>query len=89
LRWYINGAPAGSDAFAEIPTPSTQAVQIGSRFGSSDFFNGLIDDVAIFSVALTESDIEDIVTKGLSDALGMTAVSPSGKLVTTWSKIKK
>jgi len=87
LRWYINGAPAGSDAFAEIPTPSTQAVQIGSRFGSSDFFNGLIDDVGLFNIALSETDIPDLMDNGLSSITA--AVSPSGKLTTTWAALKK
>ena len=51
-------------------------------------FNGAIDEVAVFKVALTENDVKRITDKGLERALGMTAVSPSGKLTTTWSTIK-
>jgi hypothetical protein len=46
------------------------------------YFNGLIDEVAIFNVALEKSDIQAIMK-------GFWAVEPSaGKLTTTWSSIK-
>ena len=48
-------------------------------------FNGTIDDVAIFNVALTQDDIKSIATKGLISAL---AVSPAGNLAATWAAIK-
>jgi hypothetical protein len=44
--------------------------------------------VGVFNQALTEDDVERVMTKGLEKALGLTAVSPSGKLTTTWSFIK-
>ena len=62
---------------------------LGNIVGVSDsgrFFDGLIDDAGIFNVALTVDEINDIMSKGLS---GITAVSPSGKLATTWSELKK
>ena len=55
--------------------------------GDGDFYGGLMDDVVIFNVILTEDDINDIMKQGLK-RMG-TAVSPSGKLATTWSEIKK
>ena len=58
---------------------------IGSRGGTGDFFSGSIDEVAIFNVALSQDDIELLMTKGFEKA---SAVSPSGKLATTWAKIK-
>ena len=51
-------------------------------------FNGTIDEVAVFNVPLTADDIKVIMTRGLSEALGMTAVSSEGKLATTWGAIK-
>ena len=47
-------------------------------------FTGVIDEVGVFDVALTEDDINGIMKDGLSQA----AVSPSGKLTTTWSSVK-
>ena len=49
---------------------------------------GVIDEVAVFNVALTEDDINDIMSNGLAEALGIAAVSPTGKLTTTWGSIK-
>ena len=48
-------------------------------------FHGIIDEVAIFNVALTEDDIKSIMTKGLKS---VSAVSPAGKLASVWSTIK-
>ena len=49
------------------------------------FLPAIIDEVAIFNVALEEEDIQDIMNKGLESIL---AVSQSGKLTTTWGRIK-
>jgi hypothetical protein len=50
-----------------------------------EWYSGLLDEVAIFSVALTEDLISSIMKKGLESAF---AVSPAGKLATTWGNIK-
>lgn len=49
------------------------------------YFNGIVDDVAIFGEELSEGDIKGIMKGGLLKA---SAVSPSGKLATAWGKIK-
>ena len=49
------------------------------------YLDGMIDDVAVFNHALSDEDLGQIVEEGLAAAL---AVSPSGKLVTTWAHIK-
>lgn len=61
---------------------------IGSRDDGQEAYDGLIDEVAIFNVALSVDDIKDIANKGLAVVLGMTAVFPTGKLTTTWAEIK-
>ena len=64
---------------------------IGTGKGGGDYgkpFDSKIDEVAIFHTALTQKDIEDIMNNGLERALGLAAVSPSGRLSTTWAKIK-
>lgn len=53
-----------------------------------NWFTGIIDDVAIFSVALTKDDIKTIMNEGLGKVFGITAVSPAGRLTTTWASIK-
>jgi len=49
------------------------------------FLQGIIDEVAIFSVALTENDIKSIMNSGIERAA---AVSSQGKLATTWADIR-
>jgi hypothetical protein len=49
---------------------------------------GLIDEVAIFNVALTDRDIQNIADKGLEEAISPTGVNISGKLTTTWATVK-
>jgi hypothetical protein len=69
-----------------------QYSSIGAQGGPggpfTDFLNGLIDEVALFNVVLTADDINNIMNNGLSRALGITAVSLSDKLTTTWAAIK-
>jgi hypothetical protein len=51
-------------------------------------FHGIIDDVAIFNVALTEDDIKNLMENGIKMALGLTPVFPKGRLTTVWGEIK-
>lgn len=53
----------------------------GSEIDDVEYFNGLIDEVAIFNTALTEKSLQEI-------ALQKSAVYPSGKVSTTWGEIK-
>lgn len=61
---------------------------IGGENGIRTLEGGLVDEVALFNVVLTEDDINRIVQSGLERAFGITAVSPAGKLTTTWAGIK-
>ena len=68
------------------PTPG-QALHIGALFPErfDSFTKNIIDDLAIFNIALTEADVKRL-GKGLD--IAVFAVSPSGKLATTWATIK-
>ncbi len=48
--------------------------------------NALIDEVAIFNVALEQADIESLMNDGLGTTL--TAVEAEGKMTTTWGNVK-
>ena len=50
-----------------------------------NFFTGIIDEVGLFNIALTEDELKMIQEMGLIRAL---EVSLSEKLTTTWSTIK-
>ena len=49
------------------------------------YTEGIIDDVAIFNVALEEEDMDALMNDGVETAA---AVEPVNKLTTTWGKIK-
>ena len=57
---------------------------MGDHRGGS-FFNGVIDEVAVFRGELDEDDIETVMNN-MEEFL---PVSPSGHLTTTWGKVKK
>jgi hypothetical protein len=63
---------------------SANPVWIGND-GYQQHFNGILDEVAIFNVALTVNEIKSIMEEGLSKTL---AVSASGKVTLTWGNIK-
>ena len=46
---------------------------------------GIIDDVALFNVALSENEMNSIMNNGIEESA---AVEPVNKLATTWGKIK-
>jgi len=88
VKAYIDGVEMASGALSGAIADSGEDVHIGMRPGG-DRLKGILDEVAIFNKALTQDEIKDIMAKGLSEALGMAAVSPSGKLAATWGQIKK
>jgi hypothetical protein len=55
------------------------ALRIGAPAGDKRYFDGLIDEVAVWDHALTQDEILFLVL----------AVNPSGKLATTWGDIKQ
>lgn len=83
---YLDGSVIGSDTKKDTIKYFNQEVWIGKSPNFDGSFAGIIDEVAIFNVALTEDDIKYIMTEGLGVIL---AVSQSGKLTTTWADIKQ
>lgn len=83
---YIDGV---FDGFLEASgdISGTQDIHIGHDIdlhGSGGFFDVILDEVILFDVAITEEDVESLMD-GLDLLL---PVSPSGKLTTTWGRIK-
>ena len=89
LRIYVDGVMKGNTLCAGEPPANNGDVFISGRKGTAPIV-GLVDDAGFFSVALTEAEINDIMTRGLDAALGMPgkAVSPKDKLATTWGEMK-
>lgn len=80
---YINGeldaeAEAGGDARMDF---GTEGMCIAANTGGSNFFNGMVDEFKIWSVALTAEEVKANMATAL-------AVQADGKLTTTWGKLK-
>ena len=65
---YINGeldseAEAGGDARMDF---GTQGMCIAANQGNGNFFNGVIDEFKIWSVAFTEDDVKDSMATALA-----------------------
>ena len=86
---YTDGEEAGKQAYAK---PSLDAdpgrMRIGDGSNGGHQCEGLLDEVALFSVPLEQDDIKEIMEEGLERATGLLAVEPESKLATTWGKLK-
>ena len=65
-----------------VPDPLT----IGGFINGVDPVGGILDEIGIFNKALSDNDIENIMTHGLE--YFVLAIEAQGKLTTTWAKIK-
>lgn len=74
--------------FAKEKEDNGLNLSIGADSVNGWFLKALIDEVAIFKTILSADDINTIISGGLERALGLTAVSPAGKLTTTWASMK-
>lgn len=84
---YINGEVDKEEQHTGTMLTNDEPVYIGhSQFWDPRFFDGLMDDAALFNVALTQDDIKELMVVGLSGTL---AVSSEGKLATTWAQLKR
>ena len=84
---YLDGENAFDLAAAGART-FTGTLYIGSRhdLSTAEFYMGLLDELAIFPVALTHEQVVEIMTGGVTGEL--LAVSPHSKLGSTWGAIK-
>jgi hypothetical protein len=87
---YVDGELDSHYGGVSSISVSTSTVTIGApnsnHWGAP--FGGVIDDAAIFDVALEQEDILTLMDKGLKESLYPSAVDVSGKLTTTWANIK-
>lgn len=85
ILYYIDGELDSTVNRAIRITASQRNLWIGGEEHARRFL-GVIDDLAVFNVVLSEDDIKTIVNKGIS---GMSsAVLPKDKLPTVWAGIK-
>ena len=85
-KLYINGELDAEGAFSVTPNVTDVPFIVGRADNGTYKLQGAVDELALFSVALDDQDIEAIMTGGLRATVA--AVSPSARLSTTWAGIK-
>ncbi len=88
VRYYYDGAYIGSQPMVMTITPDNRPLTIGADVpGILEIFNGKIDDVSIYSRALTDEDIVELYNQATPTAvsqstppfsLGYSVPNPSG-----------
>ncbi len=88
IKIYENGAEIGSVGGLGGPAPRNDTdTNIGGwTNNTTETLDGMLSEVALFSVALSEEDVNTLMDEGLPSLV--TPVEPSGKLATTWADIK-
>lgn len=84
LIQYVDGEVDTELAVGEIDSVE-EVFRIGQAQTGLESMYGMIDEVAVYSRALTKDEIIMDMTSGVIPA----AVSPHGNLATTWGSIKK
>lgn len=72
LRIYVNGVEASAYDFQETAAAPIDSSASGLTIGNAaaEPFEGLMDELAIFSKALSAGEIQNLVSKGLGDGVG-------------------
>ncbi len=86
VKSYVDGKVEADAPFEGKPDVNIGPLTIGACTGMPYPVNGIIDEVALFNVALTEDDIKNIMNNGL---IRTTAVTSMDKLTTAWGLLKK
>ncbi len=81
----VNESSVGPPTFTDAN--DTGAIWLGQWKAAGWDLTGRIDEVAAFSAALGQADIQALMNEGLEATL-ITAVAPAGKAATTWAALK-
>ena len=85
VRLYIDGNEVASGPVSEKLVDTEANLVIGMFEGDAPYaFSGVVDEVAVFSEALTPQKIKDVMA-GLGSLI---PVNPKGKLAECWGRIK-
>jgi hypothetical protein len=89
VRFYVNGAAAGSGTYMTTPTVGTDAISIGrSNFSLTQYVKGRLGEIALYPSALSAAQIEThyglrpFTATGASIELQLTANDPNGDSLT-------
>ncbi|HNY78924.1 MAG: LamG-like jellyroll fold domain-containing protein [Sedimentisphaerales bacterium] len=80
MRIYVNGVPDAEQARGAQNTDTVTPVLIGAQWTGgvpSEFFSGVLDEVALFDVALTVEEITDVM-RGLTSSKATAPIPADG-----------
>lgn len=86
LKLYVDSELVADKAMGKADKTTDAEIRFGAYSKTGWDFTGVLDEVGVFNVALSENDIKSIMNNGLEEALAVTAV---GKLAETWGNIKQ
>jgi len=67
VNFYIDGSPAGTvPQLGTFGLLNDEPVRIGTRKDEWSYFNGLLDDIMIFNIALSAQEIQQLYNNGLA-----------------------
>ena len=86
---YLDGVAVGEEQLAAVPATEVDCY-IGDRVtvpanANEQNFDGIIDEMAFWNRALSAEEINEVMGGALKSQL---AVSPHGRLATTWAALK-
>jgi hypothetical protein len=88
IRFYVNGVAKGSGSYVTTPTSSTKAVSIGRSEGGTQYVNGRLDEVALYSATLSAAQIaahyalRSSVGSATAVVFPLVAIDPDGDSLT-------
>lgn len=84
-KFYVDGKVVADTSWNGTFTIFAKGIALGKdNEADIQWLNGMVDEFAIYTRALTEAEIKQDMDKGVKAA----AVYPAGKLATAWGKIK-
>ena len=82
IRIYENGKEIGQADVGKPPPQDTSEVHIaGWQGNTSELLDGLLDEVAVFNVALSPDDMKDLMKKGSKGILDVAAIKQTSNLM--------
>ncbi|MBD3183879.1 hypothetical protein GF312_16465 [Candidatus Poribacteria bacterium] len=85
VKIYVNGELDASTPATGIVEASEGELRIG-RGDPAGYFSGILDEIAIFNIALDQDEIKNIMNGGF---IGLLPVESKDKICETWAKVKR
>lgn len=85
LKLYVDGELVGDESVGKADEKPNGVIRFAAYSRPGWDFTGVIDEVGVFNVPLSENDLNNIMKNGLE---GAADVTPVRKLTTTWGDMK-